>query len=90
MTAKIYEREDNLVIIAAPAGEYGFGTLGLANRDQMMTEAWRMVQRAGLAKVAERGSARVSSTNMHTSAVVEYDLRLDTDLTQVPDRAKAY
>ena len=74
MAARIVEREDRDIVVAAPAGEYGFGTLGLMNRARTLDQAWRMVQRAGLARRTARASARVVSTRMHTAAHVEFDL----------------
>ena len=74
MAARIVERGDRDVVVAAPAGEYGFGTLGLANQARTLDQAWRMVQRAGLATRTDRASGRIVGTRMHTAAHVEYDL----------------
>ena len=79
MSAKIIEtsNEDGWLveeIVAAPAGEYGFGTIGQAQpRPVIESEAWRMVQRAGLATRANRDSARF--INNGPSLVVVYGMR---------------
>lgn len=70
MTAKITENDR---VVAAPAGRYGFGTLGLANPERTLDEAWRMVQRAGLTRYARRETAHIKSTEMHTVSWVEYE-----------------
>ena len=73
---------------AAPEGEYGFGTLGFANPEDTLKRAWRMVQRAGLAKVANRTTADLCTSNIHTSSWVEYELVPEADLSRVPARSR--
>ena len=71
MAARLDLDRERPAVVAAPGGKYGFGTLGLSQRP--FARAWRMVQRAGLARFAARESARFAEAPGGV-AWVEYDL----------------
>lgn len=87
MPAKIHDVYGELIVVAKPDGIYGFGTVGAANPDLTLREAWRMVQRAGLARVADRASGRVVVDG--SAYRVTFSLLPDADLTAIKPGAWA-
>jgi hypothetical protein len=71
MAAKLYITSNGYgYVVAAPAGEFGFGTIGQASPATTLKEAWRMVQRAGLTRHADKASGRL--VNDGPRCAVEY------------------
>lgn len=67
--------KEAFVVAAAPAGRHGFGTIGAAQPTWAVEQGWRMVQRAGLARLAVRESGRVRTDHMSTVSWVEFRLK---------------
>lgn len=58
------------VIVVAPAGEYGYGTIGQASPATTFAQSWRELQRAGLTKAVDPKSRRLRTWN--AGCAVEY------------------